>query len=330
MTDKADLLALLREGTTYISGQELSEHFGVSRTAIWKAIRTLKEDGYEIEAVPNKGYRLVSTPDIMSYSEISSRLGTGYVARELYYYDKVDSTNVRVRQIADTASDGTLVVSDMQEAGRGRRGRGWNSPAGTGIYMSLLLKPDIMPSDAPMITLIMALAVAGAIRNTTGLDARIKWPNDVVINGRKTCGILTEMDMESDYIRDVIVGVGINVNQPDTGSFPEEIRGTATSLKIEAGETVRRSALVAEVMNLFEGYYDSFLGNGDLSGLRQEYEKLLVSIGTEVRVLDPGGEYSGISGGIDDRGELLVKMPDGEVRTVYAGEVSVRGIYGYV
>ena len=165
--------------------------------------------------------------------------------------------------------------------------------------------------------------------NTT-LDARNKWPNDVVINGRKTCGILTEMDMESDYIRDVIVGVGINVNQPDTGSFPEEIRGTATSLKIEAGETVRRSALVAEVMNLFEGYYDSFLGNGDLSGLRQEYEKLLVSIGTEVRVLDPGGEYSGISGGIDDRGELLVKMPDGEVRTVYAGEVSVRGIYGYV
>ncbi len=329
MTDKSDLLALLREGKSYISGQELSDRFGVSRTAVWKAVKSLRDDGYEIEAVSNKGYRLISSPDVMSESEMASRLRTVYVARELHYYDRVDSTNVVLRRMAEEAPEGTLAVADMQEAGRGRRGRGWISPPGINIYMSLLLKPEMDPSDAPMITLLMALAVADAVIDVTGLDARIKWPNDVVTGGRKICGILTEMDMESDYIRDVIVGVGINVNQTDESAFPEEIRNTATSLRMSGGSAVCRSELVAAVMNLFEGYYEEFRHSGDLRGIKDEYEKLLVSMGLEVRVLDPKGEYSGTSRGINDRGELLVELSDGTLREVYAGEVSVRGIYGY-
>ena len=232
--------------------------------------------------------------------------------------------------MSDTAPEGTLAIADRQESGRGRRGRSWESPSGYGVYMSLLLKPEISPSDAPMITLVMALAVANAVRETTGLDARIKWPNDIVAGGRKICGILTEMDMESDYIRDIIVGVGINVNQPDEKCFPEEIADTATSLRIMSGNVVMRSVLAAEIMNEFERLSDIFFEARDLSKLRDRYEELLAGIGSEVRVLDPAGEYTGISRGINDRGELLVETSDGNIREIYAGEVSVRGIYGYV
>ena len=328
--DRSRLIALLREGKSYISGQEICETFGVSRNAVWKAIEDLRREGYEIEAVRNRGYRMTEDPDVFSRNEILSRLKTGYIGRELYFYDKTDSTNIRIRQLSDTTDTGCLAVADMQEAGRGRRGRGWVSPAGTNIYMSLLLKPDIDPSDAPMITLLMALAVAGGIRHETGLDARIKWPNDIVVNGKKVCGILTEMELETDYIRDAIVGIGINVNQGDISSFPEEIRNTATSLRIEGGKSVMRAALVADIMNGFEGLYEDFLRTGNLSSVRKDYEELLVSLNKEVRVLDPKGEYDGISRGINEKGELLVEVSDGSIRPVYAGEVSVRGIYGYV
>lgn len=330
MIDRAELIALLREGKSYISGQELSARFNVSRNAVWKAIEELRSEGYEIEAIRNRGYRMKGDPDIFSRDEILSRLRTGYIGRRLFFYEKTDSTNVRIRQMSDDEDTGCLAVSDMQEAGRGRRGRGWVSPPGMNIYMSLLLKPDIDPSDAPMITLIMALAVAEGIRYITSLDARIKWPNDIVIGGKKICGILTEMDLETDYIRDAIVGVGINVNQEDAKAFPPEIADTASSLRIEAGRRIARSELTADIMNRFEPYYEAFLSQGDLSGLRAAYDGLLVSRDTAVRVLDPKGEYEGISRGITDRGELMVELPDGEIRNVYAGEVSVRGIYGYV
>ena len=359
--DKTDLLTLLRESESYVSGQDICNRFGVSRTAVWKAINRLRADGYEIEAVSNRGYRLGISPDVMSRDEILSRLTTAYIGRELYYYDETDSTNARIRALADAgngglhgkdegngAPNGTLAVSDMQSAGRGRRGRGWSSPAGSNIYMSLLLKPDIAPSDAPMITLIMAYAVCGAIREVTGAgmpvlagskdagadgelpDVRIKWPNDIVVNGRKVCGILTEMTMEADYIRDVTVGVGINVNQGERDLFPEEIRESATSIRLETGEMICRAGLIARIMSLFEKEYDEFLKTGDLGFLKARYEDRLVSMGREVRVLDPKGEYTGISRGIDERGELLVETSDGAVQRVYAGEVSVRGIYGYV
>ncbi|SCY75192.1 BirA family transcriptional regulator, biotin operon repressor / biotin-[acetyl-CoA-carboxylase] ligase [Lachnospiraceae bacterium XBB2008] len=282
-------------------------------------------------------------------NDIMNRLRTDYMARSLYYYDKTDSTNLRIRQLAEEgAPEGTLAVADMQTAGKGRRGRGWISPSGMNIYMSLLLKPAIPASDASMITLIAAMAVAGAVRDfpeastggmadtSTGVsgtpaDIKIKWPNDIVVGGRKVCGILTEMDLDGEAIRDVIVGIGINVNQDSREEFPEEIRETASSLRIELGTgEIDRGALIARIMDLFEKEYDEFIKCGDLSFMKERYDDMLAGLGGQVRVLDPKGEYTGMSRGMDERGRLLVETDDKTVRPVYAGEVSVRGLYGYV
>lgn len=325
---KAEILALLREKDGYISGQELCNRFSVSRTAIWKAINQLKESGYEIEAVPNKGYRLVGQQDVLNKNEIESRLHTKWAGRELYYYESTDSTNLQVKRLMEEgAPEGVLVVGGEQKQGRGRRGRSWQSPPGTNIYMTLGLRPEFQPDLAPMVTLIDALAVAEAVEQTCGLQTRIKWPNDVVIGGKKICGILTEMSAETGYIHYVVIGTGINVNIKE---FPEEIRETATSLYLEKGETVLRAPIVAKTMEYFESYYEKFIQTMDLSLLMEDYNKRLVNKDAAVKVLDPQNEFEGTARGIDEKGQLLVERQDGTVETVYAGEVSVRGVYGYV
>lgn len=183
---KAKILAALRETEGYVSGQELCERFGVSRTAVWKAINQLKKDGYEIEAVQNRGYRIVGAPDILSENELSSIRKTDWIGKKIYYYDETDSTNVRASRLAEEGAEhGTLVVADQQDAGKGRRGRGWSSLPGTGIFMTLILKPELNPSNASMLTLVAAMAVAKGITRCTGMEAKIKWPNDIVINGKK-------------------------------------------------------------------------------------------------------------------------------------------------
>lgn len=324
---KSKILALLRKSNEYVSGQELCENFGVSRTAVWKAVNTLKEEGYEIEAIKNKGYKLTSYPDVIHKSEITSRLHTKWMGKELTYIEETGSTNVDVKKLAEAgAPQGTIVVADCQNAGKGRRGRSWNSPSGTSISFSILLKPQMEPNQAPMITLLMAMAVAKAVQETCGLEAQIKWPNDVVVNQKKICGILTEMTMEADYIHYVIVGTGINVNQDQ---IPEELKTSATSLYLEKGRKVLRADVLVQVIDNFEEYYESFLEQGDLSALWNEYNDMLVSMDKEVRVLDPKGEYSGISRGINKKGELLVELENHQITPVYAGEVSVRGVYGY-
>lgn len=331
MIDKAQLLGLLRNSDEHVSGQFLCSHFGVSRNAIWKIINQLRKEGYDIEAVPNRGYKLNSTPDILSKSEIESRLETKWAGRELVYYDSTDSTNIRARRLAEEgAPEGTLVVSDMQTLGRGRRGRTWLSPSGSSVYMSLLLRPRILPQKSPMLTLVMALAVTSAIEKHTGLETQIKWPNDIVIEGGKVCGILTEMDMEADYIRDVIIGVGINVNQTSSEEFDKDIRDNAVSIRMKSPGIIDRAALTAQIMSCFEKYYDIFIQAGDLSPFKEEYNKHLANFGKRVRVHDPAGEYEGTAHGITDEGELIVESDNGEFRNVYAGEVSVRGLYGYV
>lgn len=222
----------------------------------------------------------------------------------------------------------------MQSAGRGRRGRGWESPAGTNIYYTLMLKPDFSSDCAPMLTLVMALAVAKGIRQTLRRDSEeaaakvgIKWPNDIVVDGKKVCGILTEMSMEQGYIQHIVIGVGINVRKQE---FPEEIRDRAAAIDEQCGFHISRSQLIADIMEAFEEDYEIFLQTHDLKGLRASYAELLVNQDREVCVLDPKGEYRGIARGINDQGELLVERQDGTVEEVYAGEVSVRGIYGYV
>ena len=324
---KAKILALLREREEYVSGQELCQRFGVSRTAVWKAIGQLKE-GYCIEAVKNRGYLLVPEEEVYGRHELESRMDTDWAGRPVFYYDELASTNLQAKLDAENgAGEGTLIVADMQTAGRGRKGKGWSSPAGTNVYFTLILKPDYDVEQASMVTLVMGMAVAEGIRATCGVDARIKWPNDIVAGGRKLCGMLAEMSVEREFIHYVVVGVGINVKEQ---VFPEEIADTATSLWQECGRKVSRGQLIVNVMKAFEARYKVFCGSRSLSGLVEEYNGMLVNKNREVRVLDPKGEFRGVSRGINEKGELLVELEDGSVTAVYAGEVSVRGVYGYV
>lgn len=325
---KEEILRLLRSADGYISGQELCNRFGVSRTAVWKAINQLKEAGYEIEAQQNKGYRLMAAPDLMTEAEIKSLMHTEWVAKEVLYFDTIDSTNTKAQELAEKGyPSGTLVVADKQESGKGRRGRSWVSPSGTGIFMTLMIKPDINPNNASMLTLVAALAVAKAITSVTGEEALIKWPNDIVVNGKKVCGILTEMNAQFDYINHIVVGIGINVHNE---SFPEEISLMASSLMIEAGgKRFHRAQIIAETMSYFEQYYDTFLKTQDLSALVREYDKLLVNRNKSVRVLDPKEPFDGKAMGITPKGELIVDTWESR-KLVSSGEVSVRGIYGYV
>lgn len=320
-------------------------------------IKQLKEEGYAIEAVQNKGYRLVETPDVLSKEELVSSMYTRWAGQSLFYYPETGSTNLDIKQLAETgASHGTLAVADAQTAGRGRRGRKWQSPQGTSIYMSILLRPQMLPEKAPMLTILMALSVSRALhdildcremKNVTdsGSDSNqdniaygeagsdrhpvlgIKWPNDVLLNNKKICGILTEMSLEGQDIQYVVIGTGINVNTQD---FPEEIAEIATSIRKETGRNWKRAEIVVKVMDYFEQYYDAFEKEQDLGFIKDEYESYLVNMDRSVRVLDPQGEFEGISRGIDHKGELLVERENGEITNVFAGEVSVRGIYGYV
>ena len=325
---KTKILKVLRGTKDYISGQELCEQLGVSRTAVWKYMKQLKEEGYEIQAVQNKGYRLVEVPDVLGESEIKSRMNTRWAGREVYFYEEIDSTNTQAKRLAEEgAVSGTLVVSDCQTKGKGRRGRVWESPKGTTLYMTLMIRPQIRPERASMLTLVIGLSVVQAIRNVLKVEVGIKWPNDVVLNKKKLVGILTEMNAQMDYIEYLVLGVGINAN---TKEFPPEIQDKATSLQIELGYPVNRAELVAETMKCFENYYEIFEKTQDLSGLMEAYQEVLVNYNQPVRVLEPGNEYSGIARGINELGELLVERENGVVETVYAGEVSVRGLYSYV
>ena len=324
---KSEILEALRETDGYVSGQDLCNKFGVSRTAVWKAIKQLKEAGYEIEAVPNKGYHIVSAPDLMNKVELESIRNTTWAGQEIYYYDVTDSTNIRAKELAEEGHpSGTLVVADRQEAGRGRRGRSWDSPSGAGIFMTLLLKPEMNPNHASMLTLVAAMAVARAISKCAGTEALIKWPNDIVIGGKKICGILTEMSAQFDFINHIVIGIGINVHNEH---FPEEIAETAGSILLQTGKRIRRAELIEQILEQFEHYYAIFMETEDLSGLVKEYNAILVNMNKSVRVLDPKEPFEGKAMGITKKGELIVDTWESR-KMVSSGEVSVRGLYGYV
>ena len=253
---------------------------------------------------------------------------TDWVGQEVLYYTSIDSTNSEVKRIAATgAAHGMLVIADEQTGGKGRLGRSWSTPIGTAVAMSLLLRPEIKPQKAQMLTLVMGLAVTTACKELTGLPVEIKWPNDVTIHGKKLCGILTEMSAEIDKIHYVVIGVGINV---DMREFPAEIATTATSLALETEVVPLREELISCCLKKFEYYYEQFLKTEDMALLRPIYQGLLANLNREVRVLEKDNEYTGIATGINDKGELLVEKIDGQCAAVRGGEVSVRGLYGYV
>ena len=267
-------------------------------------------------------------PNLLGIEKIREYTKCKWMAKEVVLLEETGSTNVEASKLAAQGKEhGTLVIADSQTTGKGRRGRSWHTPKSTSIAMSVLLKPQLEAEYASMLTLVQAMAVAEAVEEVAGLKAQIKWPNDILIKEKKVCGILTEMNLVGSEIASIIIGTGINVNQE---TFPEEILDIATSLKKEAGVELCREKLIGVLCSKFEHYYEQFLLTKDLSYIMKEYNGRLISAGRSVRVLDPKGDYTGEAIGINAQGELLVKREDGNVVNVYAGEVSVRGIYGYV
>ena len=334
MDKKQQILRKLKESRGYLSGQQLSEALGVSRTAVWKIIRKLKQDGYPIEAVTNKGYRLLSVEDrdLFNKEEVENRLQTRWAGHPLLYSEETGSTNNDIFALADQGfPHGTLALTGTQTAGKGRRGRLWISPPDVNIYMSILLRPDLRPESAPMLQ--SQDAAQETADGSPSLKFGIKWPNDIVVSAdgrpyRKICGILTEMRMEEKEIRDIVIGTGINANQTE---FPEEIRETAGSLALALGRVVNRAELTAETWRFFEADFEAFCETQSLEPLRDKYEAALVNRGRKVRVLDPQEPYEGTAMGITPGGELIVRPEDGSPdREVSSGEVSVRGVMGYV
>lgn len=325
---KTRILKELKEAGDYISGQELCEKLNVSRTAVWKHIKALKEEGYEIDSVTKRGYRLVTCPDLITQEAVSSNLNSQWLGKDLRFYDTIDSTNLEVRRLAEAGAEhGLTVIAEEQVSGKGRRGRSWLGKAGTGIWMSFLLKPEIALENSSMLTLITALAVGKAINEVTNVSCGIKWPNDLIVNGKKVCGILTELSAQMDELNYIVVGLGINVNMEE---FPDDLKDKATSLQIETGKRVYRAPLAAKVLEYFEKYYEQFIQTEDLSTFKDEYNHLLVHMNQKIRVIRGSKETIYTSHGINERGELLAETASGTIEPILSGEVSVRGILGYV
>jgi len=320
---KNKILEKLKQSEDFISGQEISKEFHITRAAIWKYINILREDGYNIESVPSKGYRLVSLPDILSYEEIKEYLKTDFMGRSIYYFNSIDSTNKKAKEVAQDEQEGTVIIAEEQTAGKGRMGRSWVSPKGKGIWMSLILKPTMEPMKVPKLTLIGAAAVYKALENM-GIKAQIKWPNDVLIDGKKICGILTEMSGELNMVNYVIMGIGINVNL-DEGDFPEELKDKATSLKISTGKEINRKELTANILNEFEKLYISFKEKDQMNEVLKICRENSILLGEEVKIIRGNDVRIGKAIDINENGELLIKFEGDKVESIIAGEVSLRG-----
>lgn len=323
---KNKILNLLKSNENkFISGEEIIKQLGVSisRAAIWKHINNLKEDGYEIESISRKGYRLISCPDILTYEEISPYLKTNYVGKSILYYESIDSTNIKAKEIANKdAINGTIIISEEQVSGKGRLGRSWVSPKYKGIWMSLILTPDINPINASKITLIGAAAVFKALA-ALKIDCKIKWPNDIIINNKKVCGILTEMSSELNRINYIIMGMGINVNL-DKIDFPPDLQNIATSLKIETNTTIQRKILTAEILNNFEYLYEELLNTNTIYNTIDICKKNSYILGKEIYVINRNEMLEAKALDIDESGELLVEFSNGIIKPVISGEVSIR------
>lgn len=327
---KTKILKKLKESENkeFISGEKLSEEFHMTRSGIWKYMNMLKEEGYIIESVPKRGYKILSSPDILTLEEIEGYLKTDFIGRKIYYYDSIDSTNDKAKQMAREELEGTLVIAEEQIEGKGRLGRQWLSPKAKGIWMSLILKPKLEPYNVGSITLLGAASVYKALEKM-GIESQIKWPNDILINGKKLAGILTEMSAELNMINYLVMGIGINVNL-EGEDLPDDLKNSATSLKIEEGEEIDRKILVANILNEFEKLYIPFLNEKSNSKAIEICRKNSATIGKEVRIIQGKKERLGKAVDINEKGELLVEFQDGELEKIFAGEVSVRGLDRYI
>ena len=316
-TPDARILEILRsEPTGYVSGEAICETLGVSRSAIWKHMESLRALGYTIEAFPHRGYRLVASPDKLLSEELSYNLKTEVLGKSILSYETVSSTNDVAYDLAKKGSaEGIVIVSEGQTEGKGRLGRSWASPKGKGIYLSILLRPTLPPQAIPKLTLFAALSAARAIRTVTGLAPQMRWPNDLLLDGKKVAGVLTEMDAEQDRVHFVIVGIGINVNT-DAESLPSE----ATSLKIEMGEGVSRVALARSLLEEFDQLYLSFR-EGKSDETMEECRKLSAVLGTHVTIEQVNGRKEGYALDIDEEGALLLRRDDGLTERILSGDL---------
>lgn len=303
----------------FVSGEDISREMGVSRTSIWKHIQSLRRDGCRIEAVPNRGYRLLEAPDLLLPFVLRAKLKTMTIGRNIHHFGSVDSTQAAANLLAQKGEpDGAVVIAEEQGRGRGRLGRSFFSPRG-GLWFSLILKPNLPPQGALALTLLAGVAVGEAVRKVTKLPVVLKWPNDILIGERKVVGILGEMIAEVDLLRFVVLGIGINVNVPKR-CFPAELKDIATSLSVELGHTLSRGDLLCAVLERFEHYYELLLKEGPAPVL-QAWRALPNILGSNVLAETPEGLWQGKAVDIDEEGGLLIEMPDGEVRRVTAGDV---------
>jgi BirA family biotin operon repressor/biotin-[acetyl-CoA-carboxylase] ligase len=293
---------------------------GVSRTAVWKHVKTLEQEGYGIEAVPSKGYRFLSAPDIIVPGEVQRELKTKIIGKEIVHRIETGSTNNLAMELAQQgAVDGMAVVAEAQTGGKGRRGRSWVSPRGN-LYLSVVLRPAVPVYKAPLITLMGAVAVASAIRKHLGVPAAIKWPNDILITEKKVSGLLTEMSAEPDRIRHIVLGVGVNVNM-DLRTLPPDIRSRSTTLAAAAGRTIDRTGLLKTLLAELDHWYRYFLKKE--ADVLLAWQELNETIGKRVAVSGAGEMLEGQAAGVDAEGRLILQLDDGTVRQVAAGDVTI-------
>lgn len=324
------ILKELRQAEGYISGERLSELCGVSRTAIWKHIKTLQQEGYQIESQHGAGYRLVGMADVLNARELADHLQGSCFApsAKIHCYQEVTSTNTVAKELAQKAADrqakqGIVVTAENQTAGKGRLGRPWTSAQGTGICCSVVLAPMMTLAEASRFSFIAATAIAEGVRRYTGLDVQIKWPNDLVLNGRKICGILVEMVAEAEHVDYFVLGFGLNVNQT-SADFPQEIAQKATSLAIQSGVKIDRMALLCQILLSIEEHLALYQSQG-FAPIRQKWLASACFLGEKVvirqqeRIIDEGTVQ-----GIDEDGALLLERPDGQTVRILAGDVSLR------
>jgi BirA family biotin operon repressor/biotin-[acetyl-CoA-carboxylase] ligase len=317
----ARILDVLRSKThTYISGEQLSRELNMSRTAVWKHVNALRALGYRVEAITSMGYKLISSPSLLLPLEIKNGLKTEFIGHNIYWEYEVDSTNTLASQLAEKgASEGTVVVSECQKQGRGRMGRTWISQPEIGIYLSLVLRPDFVPMKAPCITFMSAIAVVEALEQSLGMKAEIKWPNDVMIGGKKVSGILTELKAEMECVHYVIVGIGINVNNT---KFPKAFRDRVTSLSLELKEKVPRIKIVQALLQALERWYVITLGE---SGERtfNRWRELSCTLGNRVEVNVGDESLKGIATRLGPDGSLYLQLDSGVEKQILAGDITM-------
>ena len=321
MSTKDSLLSYLKaDKGNWISGESLSQKIGITRSAVWKNIRTLREEGYGIESSPKKGYLLSKVSEMLLPGEIREGLDTKvFGKREIIHFKETDSTNARAKDFAiQGAPEGTLVVSERQTAGRGRKGRIWFSPPEAGIFASLILRPTLPPNEAPKITFVTAVAAAEALLHLTSLDVSIKWPNDILVNGKKIAGILTEISTEMDAIDYVVVGIGMNINNP---GFPDDIRERATSILIETKERFPRVRIVREYLRRQEAYCSRLKTSG-FAPILTRWKELADIIGKQIKVEMIDKTYVGEVEDIDPEGVLILKDGKGVSHRIFSGDVT--------